>query len=404
MATLNPDAEPSAYQRLRQAFGQWSAVPFRRHAAAVLALALALGVGYQFFILQRGPLPDELPYTRAFRAVAAGRSPVLASGYLYFPFLALVVGRLYELKGLFPALLLLRLLNLLGLATTLWISMAWLPWRWRWRLSLGLVVGLAAPAYRLGITYGNLSMAVSGMIVAGLLFWHRRPLLCGGLLGLSIAIKPLAPVAVGLLATHRPEKSGRRHQIAAGLAFVVSCALFFGLPYFREYLGRLQPRLSVRTLSFHRFPYLFGWHLNPAILFVILAFLAFLFVRRRTLSRRHFLAVSLTAILAATPLVWSHTLILSLPIQVLALQVAWWRWQDRRQPAHRAVHRLQSGPMEDLKRFEPVLVFLAVASLQFSVGGNSIDDQGFFLQLFGTLPPALAPTALTGYLLAVTVP
>ena len=397
MSTRNPDSKPSESQRLRQAFRAWAATPWRRHALAVGILTLALAGVYEPSLFQRGPLPDELAYVGAFKAAAAGRSPALSRGYLYFPFLALVGGRLSQEVGIFPVLFGLRLLNLLGLATTLWISLAWLPWRWRWRLLLALAVGALAPAYRLGITYGNLTMAVSGMIVAGLLFWRRRPLLCGSLLGISIAIKPLAPVAVGLLASHRPRGPGRRHQLAAAIAFVSSCGLFFGLPYFGDYLGRLHPDLVSRTLSFHRFPYLLGWRLQPVLLFLLLAFLAFLFVRRRQLSRRHFLAVALAASLAATPLVWSHTLLLSLPMQVLALQVAWWRYRARG-----ALPAREPGVMAALRRFEPLLIFLVVANLQFSVGGNSIDDMGFFLQFFGTLAPALGPAVLTGYLLATT--
>ncbi|MCB1034676.1 MAG: DUF2029 domain-containing protein [Acidobacteria bacterium] len=364
---MEADRRGELARRLQAAYDRWTAVAFSRHAAAIGLLVLFLAAVYAPWLLSPEPLGDELVYVRAFHAVAAGRPPTTSGDYLYFPVLALAGARLEEALGPFPVLLALRGLNLLGLATALWLSLAWIPIRWRWRLAAAAALGALAPTYRLGMTYDNLSLASAGMVLAGLLFWSRRPWLCGSLLGLSIAVKPIAPVAVGLLATHRPERTERTgplpwaHRWAAGTAFLLSCLLFFGFPYFRDTLAYARPRLAARSLSWHRLPHILGFEIDPLLLFVLLAFLFFLFVRSRELSPWLFLAVALTGTLAATPLVWSHTLLLSLPIQALSLQVAWWRRQERKK---------EGMHFRAVERFEPMLVLLAVLALQFSEGAT----------------------------------
>ena len=44
-------------------------------------------------------------------------------------------------------------------------------------------------------------------------------------------------------------------------------------------------------------------------------------------------------------------------------------------------------------------IALAVAALTFAEGATGIDDRGVALQVFATLPPALAPAILAAYVL-----
>ena len=382
-----PDSGPPA--RLEAAFDTWTRQPWPVHGAAILALAALLTLRWWSAVISPELLPDERIYFEAFDAVLAGKSPASVRGYLYFPFLAITGARQVAAYGSTFVITQMRLANLLGLAVTAWCALAWCPWSARRKVLVAAGVLSLAPAAHFGMTYGNLSLAVSGLVVGGLLLWPRAPATAGALLGLSIGIKPLAPVAVLALGTHRPRDGGRRHLAAAAVAVAVAGGLVLGFPYLGDVLSRAQPDLASRTVSFHRFPYVFGLRLHPALLLAALGAGTMAFVHRRPLPRRLFLCVALTATLAATPLVWSHTLLMTLPIQVLALQTAWWRSADR----------LAAGGHEGpFQRLEVFFVLLAVAAIQFSAGATGIDDQALWLQLAGTLPPALAPGILTVYL------
>jgi hypothetical protein len=382
-----PETGPPA--RLEAAYRAWTKQPWTAHAAAILVLAAILVVRWWPAMTNPEPLPDERIYFVAFEAVLAGKSPASARGYLYFPFLAIVGAK--EMAALGPAVVAaqMRLANLLGLAVTAWCALAWSPWGARRKVIVAAAVLSVAPAASFGMTYGNLSLAVSGMVVGGLLLWPRAPVTAGGLLGLSIAVKPLAPVAVLALWAHLPPSRGRRHVVAAVVAGAVAGVLVLGFPYLGDLLSRAQPELASRTVSLHRFPYLFGLRLHPAWVTGIVGIATLAFVAGRPLPRRLFLCVAVTATLAATPLVWNHTLLMTLPIQALAIETAWWRSADR---------RAAGGPKSLLQRLEVLLVLLAVAAIHFSAGATGIDDQALWLQLAGTIPPALAPGILTAYL------
>jgi len=386
-------ASPSA--RLEAAFAAWSRLPWQIHVVAVLALAAILTLRWWPAVTSPEPLPDEQIYFNAFNVVLDGKSPAFARGYLYFPFLAITGARQVAAYGPGFVMTQMRLANLFGLAITAWCALAWCPWGTRRKVLVAAAVLSLAPAAHFGMTYGNLSLAVSGLVVGGLLLWPRAPATAGALLGLSIGIKPLAPVAVMALGAHRPREGGRLHLAAAAIAILVAGGLVFGFPYLGDILSRAQPDLASRTVSFHRFPYIFGLRMHPALILAALAALTVVLVRRRPLPRRLFLCLALTATLAATPLVWSHTLLMTLPIQALALQTAWWRSKER------VVNGGHQGPFQ---RLEVFFVLLAIASIQFSAGATGIDDQAIWLQLVGTLPPALAPGILTGYLFWTAAP
>lgn len=405
--TPGPAPGPPWGLRLADAYKAWSRRPWHHHALAVAALAALLALRWAPALTSPEPLADERIYLSAVAKVMEGKSPAAAHGYLYFPFLAITGAWQAEILGPMAVAWEMRLANLLGLALTAWCALAWSPWG-RWRKVLVAAVALALmPAASFGMGYGNLSLAVSGLVVAGLLLWPRAPLTAGGLLGLSIAVKPLAPVAVLALAVHRPEESeaeepdpiqARPHFLAAAMALFVAGSLILSFPYLKDVLGQAEPDLASRTVSFHRFPYVLGLRLHPAMIFGAVAAATAVLARWRPLPRYLFLSLALAGTLAATPLVWSHTLILTLPIQALALQVAWWRFQESRRNAGRGEPSLEEESLR--RKIEPAFVLLAIAAIQFSAGATGIDDQATWLQLVGTLPPALAPGLLTGYLFA----
>jgi len=395
-SSVSSQAGSSQAAALAAGFGRWAGWPAAVHAGCVILLALVPAVRWWPTVSETEvAIADEMQYFAAFERVAAGRSPFDEPGYLYPAAFAYAGAWSVEHLGRARTDNLLQAANLLGLALTLWCAAAWLPWSAAQRLLGGTAFILLAPQARYSVGSNNVSLAVAGMIVAGLLLVPRRPLAAGLLLGGSVALKPVAPAALGCLLFARGELGGRRNVVAAGVGIAVAAALVLLLPHSAELLGRVGGRAVLDTVSLHRLPGLFGLGVNLIWVSVLVAVAAVaVLVLRGPLGRGRFLCLATAATVAATPLVRSHTLVLLLPLEVLAVTVAARRWTAA-SAALPAGRRVGSW-------VEPVLVLLAVASLQFSVGAGTIHGQGFLLELVGGGVPALAPLALLAYLLATT--
>lgn len=397
-----PDSSsvPPAAARARAfagAFERWAALPLRVHAGCLLVLMVVPLLRWWPMVTETQiPLGDEVAYFNAFKLVAAGESPFEEPDYLY-PSVFAYAGAwsLVHLGQTFTDALL-QALNLLGLATVIWCSMAWLPWSVPRRLLGGAVFILLAPQVRYSVEFNNFSLAVAGMMVGGLLLVSWRPLVAGLLLGGSVALKPVAPMAVGCLLFARWEDHARRRWLAAVTAMLVAAALVLLFPHLDELLALTDTERVAATISLHRFPKLFGFELNALWVSAPLALAAAALVARRRLGRARFLCFALTASIAVTPLVWSHTLVVLLPLEVLALAVAADRWV--------LLRRAPTASRTIPPWLEPVGVVLAVVAIQLSAGAGSIGDQSVLLQLFGAGVPALSPFILLAYLLRTTEP
>lgn len=367
--------------------------PFRAHAFAVVLLALAALLRFWPSVTAAGPLPDEMGYVRGIERVLAGGSPYPGGSYLYPPLVAHAGAWGWEHLGRGAVLAAFRLANLLGLATVVWCAAVWLPWGWRARVAAGAAYLAVAPAVRMGMLWGNLSLAVAGMIALALFIWVRRPWAAGALLGASIAVKPVAPVAVAVLAAHRPRRGGWRHWQTAATAAWVAAALIVFFPTWRELLAPLAtPGLVARTVSVHRLAHLFGLDGRMIWVTATVALIAVAVARLRPLSPPVLFGTAVAATLAATPSVWPHTLLVSLPLQVMALRLA--------------AERASAAAPRELRwrRWELVAVALAVAALQLSEGASSTDDRSVAFQIFSVLPPLLAPAALAAYVARFRLP
>jgi hypothetical protein len=376
----------------------WQSVALSRHFVAVLFLTLFAMLRWFPWVAWLEPLNDEMVYFGAFRFAAEGLSPFSQRGYLYPPILALAGGWGLQQFGEVAVIAVVRVANVLGLAITVWCAMAWLPWRWTQRLIVGAVFLSISPQVRFSMLFGNLSLAVAGLIILGLLTWHRRPLLAGFLLGVSVAIKQVAPVAIGLLFLLRPVGGGRRHQIAGVASAAIVAGLALSFPFFGDIpaLG-IEDRLA-RTVSIHRFAHLMRIPYSTIWLSALVALTAAVMVRKRRMSQTHFMLFAIAAALMATPLVWSHTLIVALPLEIIALQIACSRYRQGRQ-------KWRADPSQPARfRIEMILVVLAVLGIQFSEGSSGIYDRSFLLQFFGTMPQAFGPMALVGYVFMTTDP
>lgn len=386
--------------------------PWWRHGAYLLLLAAGGWIVYGDWLSVSHPhLPDELAYVRAIRFVLEGESPYEWPGYLYPPLFALAGAELWQRFGREGLLWLLRLGNLTGLVVTVWCAQVWLPWTWRWRLAVGLGVVIFSPAVIQGMTFGNVSLLVSGLLVWSLGAWHRHPWLAGLAMGASVPIKPLAPVAGAVLAGHRPadhlpaedppaeagSETGprsrlrrRRHWITAGVAGIAALALTVPLPYFQQWLELAERASAQRGVSFHRFPAVLGWEVNHLALTGGVVLGAVAWARWRPLERYELLALALAAVMAGTPLVWSHTLVATLPLQALAVTVFLRRGE-----------RAETGGADAARwrLWEGVALALAILACHFAEGATSMYTRPAWQQIAGGLVPALAPPALAAYVL-----
>lgn len=354
-----------------------------RTAGVVCLVLVALG-RYGSELLSPLPLPDEEIFLAAFERVAGGGSPYRGP-YNYPPFFAFFGSWVVAALDVGGALALFRSLNLLGLALLVWCSFAQLEWPW-WRQLVGgaLVVALS-PGVRLGLEWGNLSFAISGMLLVGLLL-RRRPALAGPLLGFGVALKPIGAVAVLCLLGHRSRCNGRAHVVTGAVASVLAAGLVVAFPYLDELLALGDVPGGVgRSVALARLLFCLGLRVDALWLTGLVSLVSVLAMRLLRPSEVLLLPFCLAATLAATPVVWSHTLLLSLPMQIPSLAIA----------ARRYSQRPERGAW---RKYEPVFVVLAVLSLHLCEGVGGIEDYPLLVQALVVAIPCGAPLALTWYL------
>jgi len=374
---------------LAAASAPWRRLAWWQHALAMGVLLVATVARFYPAVTSAEPLGDEISQEAAFRLSAAGHSPYSEGDYVYPPTLLRIGAALRQLPLRSPFLPL-RCATLVGLTVVLWSATAWLAWKpWQRVLGAALYAGLA-PGVRQGIELGNVSFAVSGMIVLGLMAWNRAPVASGLLLGASLWIKPLAPAAITALLLHRPQR-GRRHWLAAGVAVFVAAVALLADPELGAFLHQGGSVWVIsRTVSLFRLLSLAHVPASSVVTVVLMVLLlagVAAVARWRIVDRPQLLAVALAGCVIVTPVVWNHTLVLTLPLQAMALTLAAERY------------RAGSGLDRRWRRWEAAGIALAVAALTFAEGATGIDDRGVALQLFATLPPALAPAILAGYVL-----
>jgi hypothetical protein len=363
-------------------------------AAAVATIALVAAARFHRSLLAPAPLADEQVYLDGFRAYAAGRSPYGPSptgrGFYYPPTFARGGAAALELVAA-PAIVgTLRAANLLGLAVTLWIAARRAPLSPRASATAGALYVLAAPpALVHGFTSGNLSFAVVGGILVALSGWLRRPWSSGALLGASLLVKPLAPVAAVALVAHRPATATRRHFAAVAAAALVAISVSASTRLLADYLaaGAVPvPWPLPRAISLHRWLAIAGIPLSPLAVTAFVAAGTAIWARRRPLAPRGLLVVALAGTTLATTVLWSHSLLLTLPLQAMALGVAL---------------RRRAGGAEALpvRGAELALVALAALALQFADGiGGGVELAPAAVQLPVLAVPVFAPLALALYL------
>lgn len=266
--------------------------------------------------------------------MAGGESPYSQDRYIYPPPLAAAGAVALELGGTQLVLGLLRGANLLGLVALAVFAagLAGLSPGWRYCLAAALVALPPFVAYAVWI--GNPTSVAAALALAGWQIGKRRPLTGASLVGISIALKPLALAGALVLAARWWIEKGRSAQrTIEALAWLPVTALCLA-PWAAELpaLARRMadpPVLSPRNLSFRRVFDGFGLDAPATAITLAVIAAAILLARRRPVDDLDRLHTAPVVALLALPVAWAHGFLFVLPLQVAAGR-RWWERRARR--------------------------------------------------------------------------
>lgn len=299
----------------------------------MIGLLLLFGIGifwWQDILSSPSWMCDGRNYELAIDLVRRGRSPYESRLFPYPPTIAVLGAWATELLGPETFRFIYRHVNLLSGCAAIWGSLYLTGWPWVIRLVIAGVGIRYIPALEMGMTTDNLSIMCSGAAIAALILWQRVPFLAGILLGLSLSLKPVALLAIFLLAAHRPIDSQHRHLVTAAVAAFTFC-LLQGLAPGWFFSGIFNPNVKATSLdwstafinaSLYRVFTSFGLAVSPFLFPIIFLILGLIYVRRRPLNNGQLCCIACSASLLSLPVVWSHTLLLVLPVQSMAFALA----------------------------------------------------------------------------------
>ncbi len=413
-----PRQNPSSASVLDHAFVSWRATPLSWHAGALVALVLLAVVRYADLLVYPEAWIDESIYQDGFRELQAGRSPYSHPGFYYPPIFAHGGAWLLALIGEGPERLLFRGLNLIGLVWIAWLAAGWIP-EPRRDPARGFLVRLVAAALLVvtpvgvffGFKVGNISFAIVSLVLAGVCLFPYRPIVSGVLLGLSVVLKPVAPVAIALLFAHPPgAQTARNGRLAAVVAGATAALL--SLPFLDELGALLSQHLSTlvqgRILSSYRVLQLLGLPFGRATIFAALTALLMLLMWRRGTSHSAVVVIVAGGVVATAPAIWSHSMTVFYPVLVMAAVIAHRHWSATRadlaaEPVAPRTEPTTPSATQERSRsaaLELILVALAlIAVLYFQSGG--FDHLASTTQLMMLLPLLLIPLLLVVYVLRV---
>jgi len=303
-------------------------LPGRRaltRAAAALAFALLVATGlwaHRGDIFAAQPHVDERVFLDAFDAVRQNRSPYSNPTYNYPPSFAVLGAFLDSRLGERRLILLLRYGCLLGVCVAAWLALRATRAGLAVRFGAAALVVVCSFAVGNAFGVGNVSPIVQGLTIAALVLSPTWPIFAGALLGAGVAMKPLAAAVLPLLALYgwRRDRSALRTALAAAATATV-LAVTLGWRFAGELWSRAEvlPAGPEHDLSLGRVLRGFGCAVPGKLVFVAVLGLAAWCVLRPRLARRDVHAIALTASVWSVPVVWPHSLLLTLPVQALAV-------------------------------------------------------------------------------------
>ncbi|HEV8240860.1 MAG TPA: glycosyltransferase 87 family protein [Thermoanaerobaculia bacterium] len=333
-------------------------------------------------------------YLDAGERALAGRNPYGAVGYFYTPAFAYGVGWLHHGLGTPGTLLAFRLAALLGVWLVATLSLAGAAASLRTRAAVALLVAVS-PLVRDGLFHGNATLLLAGPLLAGLLLVGARPAAGGLLVGAVTAMKPMGITAGILAATPRRGIDGwqlpRRALLAATVA--VLPWLMFGWRWLPAMGGATgAPPAGFNNIAVAVGLAALGLEVPPLVVMVAVTAVGAWVVWRYAPNHRARVAVAAALNVVALPVNNPSTFLLTLPVQVLALERTWRRW--RRPRVEAGASRVRSlGPF--------VICLAAVLSVHGVRGVRSTGDQPLALRGVATLMPFLAVLLLTALALRV---
>lgn len=266
------------------------------------------------------PLPDERVYLRAAGHVEAGESPFAEPGYFYPPPLAHAIAAASSEIGAIESLRVLRVLSLIGIVVSVWLSARLVRWHPALVAGLSAVFVAFAPAVDVATSLGNVGGLANGLVLTGLLCWHARPVSSGISVGAGLVLKPIAPLAPLLILAHRSRPKSIRPVATALVIMTVATSLL--APWGDQITGLLKNargHTNPYNFSLHKLLADLGLELPPLAVSAAVGTLAIVILRRVSVSRTSLLAIVIGTNLLALPILWAHTLLLLLPVQFLAL-------------------------------------------------------------------------------------
>ncbi len=297
------------------------------HVLAVLAL-FALGIVRYLDLMLRdtqGGYACEVIYLNAATALVAGHSPYV-DYYLYPPTLAIIGAAVVGWVGESEFIVSLRYANLLGGCIAVWMSLHRIPLMLWQRLTLSALLITFWPPLASGIQQGNISPLVSGLTILSLCTWKGRPVAAGLALGAAIALKPTSALALLMLPLFGYRDAEQRR--AAFLAVGAACALgltfaLMGAPYLLEMLDSIDPqRAALGNTSIYRVLYLLGLEVPPLLLMLSVSAFGVYLARKLPPDDTLILCSACCLSLLSMPILWVFTLLLALPIQCHAMDLA----------------------------------------------------------------------------------
>ncbi len=359
--------------------------PRAQEAALFALLALLLLLRHAPAVFSPLPLIDEEYYLRAFAAVREGLSPYSVDGFFYPPGFAALGG---WLAGWLPERGLLYGLRGLNLAALLWLvaaSSRGAGFGWCGRALLAAAAILLAPGIALGVLAGNISFTAAAAILAAGLHWRRHPWIAGPLLGASLAIKPMATGAIAVLGAFRSRERNPRLRLlaGAGLAALATTLPFRSLLADYLQLGATLPGERyplTRTIGVHRLLVNLGWETERIWALLLVLAIALLAGQWRARSDRQILFAALATTTLTIPVLWSHALAVTLPLQMAA------------------AGRCLGAGRTRIPRLHRIAILALVLALQFTDGIGGLAPGPSLLLALALLPLLAAPVVLAVWL------
>jgi hypothetical protein len=336
---------------------------------------------------------DEATYSNAGRLVTGGASPYEDTGFLYTPAFALLWSMGERSLGQREFLIAYRLASLVGFWLLVWAALEANPWPWPIQGLLCIVL-LISPIFLNAFLCGNVTLIVIGPLAWALLLAERAPLRSGVVLGTINALKPLGVVALAILVAPRKGLSFSRWALKVALSAVFTVGLWLLLGH--EHLPEMWKLLRGRpeepfNVSLHRVLLAAHLEIPASLLFLLVAGGTILVARGLPDDPRKRLLLAGAGTLLAMPVNNPHTFLLTLPIQVLALERAVGAWHS----PSRSGHSLLASPLTRV-----ALVAAAIFSVNTATGAVSAADLPLEAQGLVIAIPLLAVVGLTWFALA----